>query len=174
VVNENPLAAMTPAPRQESADMNDPRQHAAWALVCFPSPNKQMPDIPLAPPVPADLSELLWHFGYRQIPHLQTKWYVPGDHPEAAFLNTPKLVDRAEYEKYLAEHGDPEQRINDWRGAAEELLAKIAPREAARIAAMNDEEKAAELASRRQHMPPAFQRLAELNEDLMNNGGENE
>lgn len=169
-MNENPLAALTPTVRQETANMNDPRQHAAWALVCFPSPNKQMPDIPLAPPVPADLSELMWHFGYRQVPELQTKWYIPGDHPEAAFLNTPKLVDRAGYEKYMAEHGDPEQRLEDWRGAAEGLLAKIAPREAARIQAMTDEEKAAELVVRRKQMPPAFQRLAELRKDIVEGG----
>lgn len=171
--NENPLAALTPTPRQETADMTNPREHAAWALACLPAPNKQMPDVGLAPPVPADLSQRLWDFGFRQIPELQTKWYIPGDHPEAAFLNTPKLATREEYEQHLAKQGDPERRMDQFRGVAEELLTKIAPREAARIAAMTDEEKAAELAARREHMPPAFQRLAELHQDLMN-GGEDE
>lgn len=169
-MSENPLAALTPAVRQETADMNDPRQHAAWALVCFPSPNKQMPDIPLAPPVPADLSELLWDFGFRQVPELQTRWYIPGDHPEAAFLNTPKPVDRAGYEKYMAEHGMPEQRAQDVLGKAEAFLAQIDPQRYARIKSMTPEEKAAELETQREHLPPAFQRLAELRKDIVEGG----
>lgn len=169
-MNENPLAALTPTVRQETADMNDPRQHAAWALQSFPSPNKQMPDVPLAPPVPADLSERLWHFGYRQHPELQTQWCVPGDHPEAAFLNTPKIVGRTEYEAYIAAHSTPEQQAGDWEEKAAELLARIDPQQAARIKSMTPEERAAELKSRRQHMPPAFQRLAELHKDLTEGG----
>lgn len=158
---------------QANADMDNPRQHAAWALVAFPSPNKEMGDVPISPPVPVDLSERLWDFGFRHHPDLQTQWYIPGDHPEGGFLNVPKVVGREEYEQYRAEHADPDGEVDKWTDTARSLLGELDPKLLARIDAMTDEQKAAAAEVHRKNLPPAFQRLAELHEDAEKpDGGE--
>jgi hypothetical protein len=155
-------------PTQATADMDDPRQFAAWALGSFPAPNKQMGDVPLTPPVPADFSERLSQLGFRHHPELQTKWLIAGDHPEAGYLNVPKIVDRAEYEAHLAAHADPEAEAENWRATAEAVLGKLDPKLLHRITAMTDEQKAAAAQVQREHIPKAFERLAQLREEIEN------
>jgi hypothetical protein len=160
-VNPNDLLRAVPV-TQANADMSDPRQHHAWALGSFPAPNRQMGDVALHPLVVAEFSERLTDFGFRHHPELQTKWLIPGDHPEAGYLNVPKIVDREEYEAWLATQSDPAAAEQSMRAKAEEVLGKVNPRLLERINSMTDEERQAELAEQRAQLPAAFDRLAEL------------
>lgn len=147
---------------QENADMSDPRQHAAWALRSFPSPNKQMGDVPVSPPVPEDLSERLHAFGFRHHPEEQTLFLLPGEHPEGGFLNVPKVVSRKEYEEYWAARADTDTAAATWTDTARSLLGDLNPKLLARIDAMTDEEKFAAAEVQREQMPAAFRRLEEI------------
>lgn len=148
--------------QQAAADMTDPRQHFAWALPFFPSPNQQMGDVPVHPTVRPGTSQMLWDLGFRHQPELQTKWFLPGDHPEAGYLNVPHLVDAEEYEQYMAVHADPEADNEKWRATAEALLGKLDPKLVERINRMTPEERAAAAEIQREQVPAAFDRLAEL------------
>jgi hypothetical protein len=155
------LRAATPI-TQENADQNNPRQKYAWALRSFPGPNKTMGDVPLYPTVSADLSERLEQFGFVHDPSRQTLFVIEGDHPEAGHLNVPKLVGREEYEEYLASRADPEAAAEAWRATAEAALEKLDPKLLHRINSMTDEQKAAAREIKKEQLPPAFQRLAEV------------
>jgi hypothetical protein len=152
--------------RQEQADMTDPRQHFAWALPFFPSPNTQMGDVPIQPSVRPGLSQMLWDLGFRHHPELQTKWLVPGDHPEAGWMNVPSLVDAEQYRQYQAVHDDPDAENERWRQTAEALLGKLDPKLVDRIKKMTPEERAAAAEVQRQQLPAAFERLAELKKQI--------
>jgi hypothetical protein len=156
------------APLQQAmADMSDPRQHFAWALLYFPSPNPQMGEVPIHPTARPGLSELLSSLGFEHNPEKQTKWFIPGDHPEAGYLNIPKLVDAAEHQRYMAEHADPEAENEQWRETAEALLGKLDPKLLARIEAMTPEQKAAAASvMAKDHVPAAFERLADLKKQM--------
>lgn len=149
---------------QDNADMNDPRQHVAWALTSFPSPNPEMGSVPIPPPVPMDLSELLFDLGFRHNPELQRKWFIPGDHPEGGYLNVPKVVTREQHDEWLAQHADPDGEAEKWRATAEVLLGKLDPKMAQRIADMTPEQKAQAREVHRDNLPAAFARLADLAE----------
>jgi hypothetical protein len=165
-MDQSDIAAAVAPPTQETADAGDPRQHFAWALGAFPGPNLQMGDVPLHPMVRPELSQRLWDCGFRHHPELQTKWFIPGRHPEAGYLNAPIVVDRQEYDEYLAAHADPEADAEKWRTAAETMLAQVDPKLAARIATMTPEEKAAALQTQREQLPAAFDRLAQLRAEV--------
>lgn len=152
--------------QQEQADMSDPRQHFAWALQFFPSPNPQMGEVPIQPAVRPGLSEMLWDLGYRHNPELQTKWFVPGDHPEAGWMNVPSLVNAEERRQYEAVHDDPEAENDKWRETAEAMLGKLDPKLVERIKSMTPEERAAAVEVQRKQIPAAFERLAELKKQL--------
>ncbi|MEV0357099.1 hypothetical protein AB0H71_13660 [Nocardia sp. NPDC050697] len=152
--------------QQDDADMADPRQHLAWALMFFPSPNPQMGEVPIQPAVRPLLSQLLWDLGFRHNPELQTKWFTPGDHPEGGWLNVPNVVDRAGHAQWKAAHSDPEAEAEKWRGTAESLLGVLNPKLAGRIENMTPDERAAAQATYRQQMPAAFDRLAELKKQM--------
>lgn len=160
------LTGLSAPLQQTAADMSDPRQHFAWALQFFPSPNPQMGNVPIHPTARPGMSEMLHAFGFRHDPELQTKWLIPGDHPEAGYLNVPKLVDRAEYEEYMAAHADPEADAEKWRDTAEKLLGKLDPKMVDRIRNMSPEERAAAAAVQREQLPAAFDRLAELRKQM--------
>lgn len=161
-MDQSDIPPAVAAPDQSSADMGDPRQHFAWALASFPGPNREMGEVPLHPMVRPALSQRLWDCGFRWHEELQTKWFVPGPHPEAGYLNTPALVDRPAYDEYLAAHADPDADTQKWQAAAETMLAQLDPALAARISSMTPEEKAAALAEKRRGLPAAFDRLAQL------------
>jgi len=163
------LRSLTPV-TQANANMDDPRQHLAWGLGTFPAPNKQMGEVPLQPPVPADLSERLHNLGFRHHPELQQKWIIPGDHPEAGYLNIPRVVDHETYESWLAAQDHP--AADEWTETAKSLLGKIDPDALAHIEAMSDEEKAVAREEYRQQMPAAFERLAQLHQDIAETSAE--
>jgi hypothetical protein len=160
------LLGLGAALQQAAADMTDPRQHFAWALNSFPSPNTQMGDVPIHPTVRPGMSQMLWDLGFRHHEELQTKWFVPGDHPEAGYLDPPRLVDAEEYRQYMAVHADPEAADEKWRDTAEALLTKLDPKLAQRIKDMTPEERAAAADVQRQNLPAAFERLAELKKQI--------
>lgn len=166
------IPGLTPPITQENADMDDPRQHVAWALAAFPAPNQEMGSVPVAPGVRPLLSELLVDLGFRHDPTKQRKWLIPGDHPEAGWLNTPKVVDRMEYEEWKAAHDDPAAADEKWRATAEALLGRLDPKLAHRISEMTPEERAAAAETQRQHLPAAFARLAELADQVGQTGEE--
>ncbi|MFD4442528.1 hypothetical protein ACFWPK_22435 [Nocardia sp. NPDC058519] len=157
------IAGLSTAITQETANMDDPRQHIAWALGSFPSPNQDMGEVPVHPGVRPLLSELLVSLGFRHDPTLQRKWLIPGDHPEAGWLNVPKVVDRVEYDEWKTANADPEA-AEKWRATAEKLLGELDPKMAQRISEMTPEERAAAAAVQRETLPAAFSRLAELAE----------
>lgn len=147
---------------QATADMDDSAQHFAWALGSLPSPNPEMGAVPLPPVARPLLSRLLWEFGFRHDETKQTKWLIPGDHPEGGYLNVPKIVDRAEYDEWLAAHANPDAEAEKWRATAEMLLGRLDPKLAQRIADMTPEQKAAAADVQRQTLPVEFARLADL------------
>lgn len=149
---------------QETADMSDPRQCLAWALAFFPAPNPEMPTVPIQPSIRPLFSELLDSLGLEHNPAKQRKWLIPGDHPEAGWLNTPKVVDRAEYETWLAARADPDREADKWRPTAEALLAQLNPEMAKQIADMTPEQREQALRAGRENLPAALTRLAELAE----------
>lgn len=64
-------------PIQSECDSNNPKQHAAWcwaAGIPDPSPARPMPIPLIAPQLTEGVSEMLWDFGFRHHPELQTKW----------------------------------------------------------------------------------------------------
>ncbi|WP_433568067.1 phage gene 29 protein family protein (plasmid) [Nocardia sp. CA-151230] len=156
------ITSMTRVVTQDTADMDDPRQHVAWALAFFPSPNPQMGAVPVYPVVREMQSELLVQFGFKHHPELQTKWLIPGDHPEAGWYNTPKVVDRDEYDEWLAAHADPEAEAEKWKSTAEALLGTLNPKLAKSIADMTPEQKAQAAELQKKALPPEFARLVEL------------
>lgn len=161
-MNQDDLNALTSPLTQNSADMEDPRQHFAWAFPSFPAPNPQMGDVPVHPMVRPELSQRWWDMGFRHHPELQKKWFIPGDHPEAGYLNVPKLVSETEYVEYLAAHADPDVEAEKWHTTAEAILGKLDPKLATRIKSMTPEEKAAAREVQKQQIPAAFERLAQL------------
>jgi len=64
-------------PPQRDCDPGNPKQHAAWcwaAGIPDPSPSRPVP-IPLIGPMLVEgVSQLLWDFGFRHHPELQTVW----------------------------------------------------------------------------------------------------
>ena len=71
--------------KQQESDMDNPEEHFAWAFASgIPDPRGKeygyQPLIP--PPCLAGLSQMLWDFGFRHQPELQTRWvpeYKGGD-----------------------------------------------------------------------------------------------
>lgn len=162
-MNQSDINALSAPLTQENADMADPRQHFAWALRYFPNPNTQIGDVPIHPVVRGPMSQILWDLGYRHQPELQTKFFIPGDHPEAGdYLNLPSLVDRKTYEEYLAAHADPVAQAQKLRKTAEAVLAKVDPQLLQRINEMTPEERAKAAEVQREQLPPALQRLGDL------------
>lgn len=161
-MEQSDLDALTSSPTQENTDMSDPRQRFAWALLSFPAPNKDMGDVPIHPMVRPEMSQRLSDFGFEYNPAKQTKWLLPGDHPEAGYLNIPRIVDRKEYDEYLAAHTNPQAEADSWRAMAEAALEKLDPKLLSRINNMTDEQRAAAAAVQRDQLPAAFERLAQL------------
>ncbi|MFC9432677.1 hypothetical protein [Nocardia sp. NPDC057030] len=161
-MDESDITGLTSPPTQDSADMSNPREHFAWALCSFPAPNTDMGDVPIHPVIRPKFSQRLWDLGFRWHADLQAKWLIPGQHPEAGYLNVPDVVDREQYEAYRAAHSDPDVEADRWRASAERMLAALDPQLAQRISAMTPEEKAAALEAQRDAMPAAFDRLEKL------------
>lgn len=163
-MNEDDIQQLTAPVTQDTADMSDPRQHFAWALASFPAPNPDMGDVPVHPMVRPEFSQRLSDFGFEHNPAKQTKWLIPGDHPEAGYLNVPTVVGEQEYTEWCTAHSDPVAEQQKWEATAEKMLGTLDPKLAGRIKNMTPEEKAAALEVQRGQLPAAFERLAQLRE----------
>lgn len=63
--------------RQADSDMNNPQEFAAWAFAAgVPNPRGKHLGFQTLIPAPCFplLSEMLWNFGFRHHPELQTEW----------------------------------------------------------------------------------------------------
>ncbi|AKK04602.1 putative DUF2744 family protein [Corynebacterium mustelae] len=63
-------------PLQQDCDMNDPDEHALWALVGLAGPTAHAPLV-LPPQVLRKWSRRMWECGFRHNPELQEIKYVP-------------------------------------------------------------------------------------------------
>jgi len=151
----------------ESANMDNPREFAAWAVTYCPDPRGgakgQM--VPL-PGVPPELSEQLWNLGFRHHADLMTHYPITGDQPGMGWLNPVKFVPKADYETYWAERATSTKPNGATAGNAEsalrQMLSTLDPALAKRIDEMTDEEKAAALPDAEKIAIPAMDRLAAL------------
>ena len=63
--------------RQAECDMENPEEHFAWAFAAgVPDPrmNNTTFQMVIPPPCFASISRMLWDFGFRHNPELQTRW----------------------------------------------------------------------------------------------------
>lgn len=110
-------------------DPSNPKEHAAWcwaAGIPDPSPVRPNPIPLIAPQLAEGLSQLLWDFGFRHHPDLQTKWIQgsAGLGGVAQVVDAPPVGDdfTEQAESFLAEHNpdllkrikeaSPEERAN--------------------------------------------------------------
>lgn len=135
--------------KQSDSNMSDPQEFAAWAFAAgVPDPRGEQfghqPLIP-APCFPA-VSQMLWDFGFRHDPALQTRWvpdYIGPDRNHVALgvsetnpadamkLAAEMLVDQyPDVASKIAEI-TPENRDEMVAAQAEELMASIAKLQAA-------------------------------------------
>jgi hypothetical protein len=107
-------------------------------------------------------AEALLKRGVRVHPELMEEFPIPGDHPEAGFLNPNKWVSREEYAKYAA--GRPDAETTE--GQLRSLLETINPGLAKKISSMTPEEKAAARVEQEPQMQDLFNRMHELGKQL--------
>ncbi|WP_052280793.1 phage gene 29 protein family protein [Nocardia vulneris] len=104
---------MTRIPHQSECNMDDPEEHALWALVCPPATGQTPILLPLF--VAKNLAKALWNCGFRHHPELQTvkfqrpfrgqqhpmngmgRW-VPIDTPEPDLPILPNLAEMTPHE----------------------------------------------------------------------------
>lgn len=134
--------------KQVDSNMDDPKEFAAWAFAAgIPDPRYKsvtFNSIVPAPCFPA-ISEMLWDFGFRHHPELQTKWvngYSGGDRnivPVGLTDTDPDAVDSSNVVEYAAEmvadqfpdvadrirQMNPENRDEMIRDQAQELLKSV-------------------------------------------------
>mgnify|MGYP001120549074 FL=1 len=100
-------------PLQQDCDPNDPEEFAAWCWAAGcpdPRPAATMP-VPIATPqLCRSLSRMLWDFGFRHHPELQTKW-IEG---AAGLIGFARIVDHP-----------PE---DFWKKYGQEFLEQVDPR----------------------------------------------
>lgn len=124
----------------DGIDMEDPRQHFAWALGSMPSHQAGGMPVPIPPKIVPDWSEFLHKLGFRHHPDEQTLFPITGEQTGMGWLAPIRFVGRDEYDKHVAAR---EGKLADLAAAAE----KINPGLAAQIAAMSDPEKRAAMAA---------------------------
>lgn len=102
-------------PMQADCSPSEPKEHAAWcwaAGIPDPSPVRPAPIPLIAPQLAPAISEMLWDFGFRHHPDLQTKWIkgVAGLGMVAAFSDKPPAVedDFSQAAKDFLEANNPE------------------------------------------------------------------
>lgn len=129
--------------RQSDSNMDDPKEHFAWAFAAgVPDPRYKNLTFNALIPAPcfAAISEMLWNFGFRHHPELQTKWvpaYAGVDRNLLALgvtdVNPDNIVDLAA-EMVADQFPDvaerimkmtPENRDDVMREQAEALLASV-------------------------------------------------
>lgn len=152
--------------------MNDPEKlfghNASQAdmlmLLLDSLPGGQQADIkvPIHPKARRPWAEALLKRGVRVHPELMEQFPIPGDHPEAGFMNPHKWVSAAEYEKYA--EGRPDNETAETQ--LHELLQTINPGLSKRIRSMTPEEKAEAKVDQEAQAQDLFQRMFELSRKM--------
>lgn len=135
-------------------------------LDCFPG-QKDGVQVPIHPKSRRPWAEALIARGVRVHPEAMEKFPIPGDHPEAGWLNPHRWVSKAEYEKYAATRpaaGDTEQQMMA-------MLQAINPTMAQRISGMTEEEKRAEKSKQEPDMQELFERMQQIGREHWEQNG---
>lgn len=113
--------------------------------------------VPIHPKARRAWAEELLAKGVLVDPDRMTRFPIPGDHPEAGWLNPHRWVSREEYDEYAATRpsdGDAEQQLRM-------MLQAINPAMAQRISQMTDVQKKA---ARDEQAPEMQERMAALHQ----------
>lgn len=139
--------------RQSESNMDDPKEHFAWAFAAgVPDPRYKNLTFQTLIPAPcfAAISQMLWDFGFRHNPELQTKWvpeYVGADRNLLALGVTDV---------------NPENVVE----LAAEMVADQFPEVADRIAQMNPENRDELVREQAQVLLASVQRLQQATGQL--------
>lgn len=113
--------------------------------------------VPIHPHSRRPWAEDLVARGVRVHPEFMERFPVPGDHPEAGWLNPPRWVPKAEFEEHVASRAptaDAEQQLR-------QMLQAIDPAAAARIEQMTTAEKRATAQRQAPDVQAIFERMQE-------------
>lgn len=132
--------------KQSDSNMDDPKEHFAWAFAAgVPDPRYNNLTFQTLIPAPcfAAISEMLWHFGFRHHPELQTKWI-----PEYSGADRNLLA-------LGVTDVNPENVVE----LAAEMVADQFPDVAARIASMTPENRDEVIAAQARDLLSAVEKL---------------
>ncbi|WP_228002133.1 phage gene 29 protein family protein [Nocardia australiensis] len=118
--------------------------------------------VPIHPKARRPWAEALVKRGVRVHPELMESFPIPGDHPEAGWMNPSKWVPKAEYEKHATTRPSSEQSAQQMKS----LLGAIDPAALKRIEGMSDAERHEEAARQAPMVPDMLARLNELRAQL--------
>jgi hypothetical protein len=147
------------------------REMLLAALSSLPSLSDQAPDLPTHPKTRELMADKFLAYGFRWHPEEQTQFPIPGDHIEGGYLNLPKEVDRAAYEKYYAERG-PKTEAEQLQETAGALLGLLEPKLVHQIQSMPPEQQDAYRETQREKIIATLAQAAELQKQMQKNGSE--
>lgn len=126
-------------------------------LDCFPG-QKDGVQVPIHPKARRPWAESLIARGVRVHPELMEKFPIPGDHPEAGWLNPHRWVTKDDFEQYKASRPSADDAEQQMRM----MLQAINPAMAQRISRMTDTEKKAEAQQQAPDMQAIFARMQDI------------
>ncbi len=117
--------------------------------------------VPIHPKSRRPWAEALLKRGVRVHPELMEELPIPGDHPEAGFMNPNKWVSPEEYRKYAATRPDNQTAEEQLRG----LLEIVNPGLSKRIQSMTPEEKEAAKVDQATQAQDLFERMHRISRE---------
>lgn len=144
--------------KQCDSDMDDPKEFAAWAFSAgIPDPRGKGLGYQTLIPAPcfAAISEMLWNFGFRHHPELQTQW-VP---------------EYAGPDRNLLALGVSDTNPDDLLARATEMVVDQFPEMAARIASMTEENRDEMLRAQAAELLSSVDKLKAATADFNRGGG---
>lgn len=143
----------------EDADLDDPYQHAAWALTQWPAYG-DMAEMPMPVPLTPHMSSTLCALGFRYHPELAVLHKV-----HDANTGRGRFVDQAEWEEMQASGGG-DAKVGQANQEAMDLLAKLKPDFAERLESMSADERDQEMVRMEKDAVKALNDLAALRSQL--------
>ena len=128
----------------------------AQCLDAFPGQRDGV-TVPIHPKSRRPWAERLYARGLRVHPELMEEFPIPGDHPEAGWMNPTKWRPKEEFEEYAATRPTNEQAEQQLKN----LLNVVDPNMLRHIEGMSDVQKREELARQAPHMGDMLARLNE-------------
>lgn len=113
--------------------------------------------VPIHPKARLPWAEALIARGVRVHPELMEQFPIPGERPEAGFLNPHKWVGPEEYEQYAQSRPDPEQANNH----LQQLLHAIDPSALNRIQSMTETERHEAFVQQSGQLPGLLEKITE-------------